>query len=642
MYLNRSWRWASAITFALSVAVGSSNAAAIRPADGAQRSMEKLSRGLVAIRTGEKGAYLSWRLLGTDSPAISFDVYRDGVKINAQPITESTNFVDTDGESTSSYSVRASVGDKLLDATAPVTPEPTLFRDIRLEPPAPIELPDGRQPVFRPSDASVGDLDGDGDYELVLQWEGTSLGGYTIRNRFTSPTILEGLELDGTSLWRINLGINVRTGYHYTPFMVYDLDGDGTAEIVVQTSDGTVDGTGKILGDGMKDWRDTGGNVLRAPEQLTVFDGKTGATRATVKYEPTRGRVSSWGDNNGNRSERHLACIAYLDGQYPSVIMARGYYHGRTEIGPGRTAIAAWSFRDGKLALKWKFDTLGRDDLNDYIGQGSHSIAAGDVDGDSKDEILYGAMAIDHDGTALYTTQLGHGDAHHFSDHDPSRPGLEFYMPHEGARPGGSPGVSFRDAGTGKILWSLPVKIRCDVGRAGCADVWAGSPGAESWMSGGESVWGAGGDKKLYSSKGEIVGPAPATSANFFIWWDGDLTREILNSNWIAKYDPKAAGAMRRLLTAEGCTSINGTKATPVLSADLHGDWREEVIWAREDGRALRLFTTVIPTSHRLPTLMHDPVYRLSVAWQNVAYNQPPHPGYTLETLAKRWAARSN
>lgn len=189
---------------------------------------------------------------------------------------------------------------------------------------------------------------------------------------------------------------------------------------------------------------------------------------------------------------------------------------------------------------------------------------------------------------------------------------------------------------TGEILWSVPVNAKADIGRGACADIYAGSPGAEAWASGDERHWRPEHSKKLFSCKGKVIGPAPATPPNFFVWWDGDLTREILNKNWIAKYDPKPKGAMRRILTAKGYTSVNGTKATPVLSADLMGDWREEVIWCREDGKALRLYTTTISTSHRITTLMHDPIYRLSVAWQNVVYNQPPHPGHTLADLEKQ------
>ena len=601
------------------------------PAVAAQaRKMERLSRGLAAIYTGSDGVYLSWRLLATDAETIAFDVYRDGKKVNHQPITDSTNYLDTKGSLKFKYMIQPVVGDRQLERSKEIVPQNGQYVHVPLSPPSPFTLPDKQSPTYKPGDASVGDLDGDGEYELVLKWEGIAKD--VSRHGYTSPVILEALEMDGTSLWRINLGINVRAGAHYTQVIVYDLNGDGTAEVACRTSDGTVDGKGSILGDGKIDYRDNNGRVLKAPERLTVFHGKTGEAIDSVPYEPSRGKVSSWGDNYGNRCERHLACVAYLDGKRPGIVLGRGYYRAN----PGRTALAAWELREGKLKKLWKFDTWQKKELSGYIGQGTHSIACGDVDGDGKDEILYGAMAVDHDGKPLYTTNFEHGDAHHFGDLDPSRPGLEFFMPHEKAKPDGIPGMSFRDARTGEILWTVPVKAKADIGRGACADIWADSPGAEAWTSGDERCYAPQYAKKLFSCKGKVIGPAPATPPNFFVWWDGDSTREILNKNWIAKYDPKAEGALLRLLTAEGCTSVNGTKANPVLSCDLHGDWREEVIWATKDGKALRIYTTTIPTKHRHVTLMHDPIYRLSVAWQNVVYNQPPHLGYDLGTKLRQ------
>lgn len=581
--------------------------------------MERLDRGVVAVAVEGDGVHVGWRLLGTDPAKIAFDVLRDGKKVNAAPITDTTHFIDRQGRPAARYQVRAKLGGKALSTSQMTEVWAQQYLDIPLSPPAPFMLPDGQQPAYTPGDASVGDLDGDGSYELVLKWVGRESDNS--QQGFTSPTILEALELDGTSLWRINLGINVRAGAHYTQFIVYDLDGDGSAEVACLTSDGSMDGVGNILGQADVDHRDTDGRTLAAPERLTLFNGKTGAAMAMVPFEPARGNIRVWGDDYGNRSERHLACVAYLDGRRPSLVLARGYYTGRPNMGPGRTALVSWDWRNGHLTKRWTFDTLGNDEYAGYIGQGTHSIAAGDIDGDGRDEILYGSMAVDDNGRGLYTTGMGHGDAHHLSDFDPTRPGLEFFMPHEEAAPGKIPGMSLRDARTGKLLWGIPVDQRRDVGRGACADIFAGSPGAEAW----------GVDQYLYSCKGEVVGPAPGSPPNFLVWWDGDPVRELLNKNWIAKYNPEAKNAMDRLLTAEGCTSINGTKATPVLSADLLGDWREEVIWRRADDRALRLYTTTCPTPHRMITLMHDPVYRLSVAWQNVAYNQPPHPGFYLE-----------
>lgn len=570
------------------------------------REYEKLGRGTVAIHNVHSGGnYISWRLLRDDSREIGFDVYRDGKKINIESITKTSDYLDLEGKIDSVYEVVAA--NDMISGSG-VSPWSQQYLEIALSAPEPFEL-SGRKYSYRPNDASVADLDGDGEYEIVLKWE--ALSRDNSQSGITSPTYLEGLKFSGESLWRIKLGINIRSGAHYTQFVAYDLDGDGKAEVACKTADGTYDGLGNKIGTD-KDYRNSSGYILDSPEYLTVFRGRDGKALDTVAYIPPRGDIRIWGDNYGNRVDRFLAGAGWLSGDRPALIMARGYYYGKT--GPGRTAIATWNYINGKLVPLWQFDTLeGR--LEGYIGQGCHAMFIGDVDNDGYDEIIYGSCAIDHDGKAMYSTRFGHGDAGHLGDLDPDRAGLEFFMPHEDATAGKIPGVSFRDAATGKILWSLPVDSRRDIGRGVAGDIFADSPGAECWSSF---------DGNLYSCKGEIVGPAPR-SCNFLIWWDGDTTRELLDGNWIGKYTPGTSGNITRLLTAEECTSNNGSKATPSISADLFGDWREEVIWPSKDGKALRVYTTVIPAKSRNITLMHDPLYRMAIAWQNSAYNQPPH-----------------
>ena len=435
----------------------------------------------------------------------------------------------------------------------------------------------------------------------------------------TDPPILEAYKLDGTLLWRINLGRNIREGAHYTQFMVYDLDGDGKAEVACKTADGTVDGQGVTIGDAEADWVNADGKILDGPEFFTIFDGLTGAALATADYVPPRGDVGAWGgiggngnnDRNGNRVDRLLACVAYLDGVRPSVVMCRGYY--------GRSVLAAWDWREGKLTSRWVFDSA-QPGWEKYSGQGNHNLTVADVDADGKDEIVYGSMCVDDDGTGLYSTDLRHGDAMHVSDLDPGRPGLEVWGIHENEVPipgyEDGFGAALFDARTGEILWGKDAGR--DVGRGVAADIDPRYPGAECW----------GGSGGLRTIKGEDIGPRPK-SQNFLVWWDGDLLRETLNGTRIAKWDWDQ-GTEVALLTAEGCSSNNGSKSTPALSADLLGDWREEVLWRSQDNQELRLYTTTIPTSHRFRTLMHDPQYRLSIAWQNVAYNQPPHVGFFL------------
>ncbi|WP_339304443.1 rhamnogalacturonan lyase [Paenibacillus sp. FSL R5-0519] len=566
------------------------------------RQMEYLDRGVVAVKTGT-GVFVSWRLLGTEGSNVSFNVYRDGTKVNATPITNSTNLQDASGTSSSKYTVRAVVSGTEQAASAAANVWGNNYLSVPLSVPAGGTTPDGVAYTYSANDASAGDLDGDGEYELIVKWDPSNSKDNS-QSGYTGEVFIDAYKLNGTRLWRIGLGKNIRAGAHYTQFMVYDLDGDGKAEVAMKTADGTKDGTGVVIGDASKDYRNSSGYVLSGPEFLTVFNGQTGKALSTVNYEPARGNVSDWGDNYGNRVDRFLAAIAYLDGERPSLVMARGYYT--------RTVLVAYNWRNGQLTKQWTFDsnTSGN---SGYAGQGNHNLSVADVDGDGKDEIVYGAMAVDDNGKGLYTTGLHHGDAMHLSDLDPDRPGLEVFQVHETPS---NAGVEFRDAGTGQLIWG--VKTTKDIGRGMAADIDPRYKGAEVWADG-----------SLYTAKGQKLGTTLPSSTNFGIWWDGDLLRELLDSNRIDKWNYTNSTTMN-LLTASGVSSNNGTKSTPNLQADLFGDWREEVVWRTNDSSALRIYTTTAVTDKRIYTLMHDPVYRLGVAWQNVAYNQPPHTGFYL------------
>nr|WP_186327967.1 rhamnogalacturonan lyase [Paenibacillus xylanexedens] len=564
--------------------------------------MEFLDRGVVAVKTGT-GVFVSWRLLGTEGSNVSFNVYRDGTKVNASPITNSTNLQDASGTSSSKYTVRAVVSGTEQAASAAASVWGNNYLSVPLSVPAGGTTPDGVAYTYSANDASAGDLDGDGEYELIVKWDPSNAKDNS-QSGYTGEVFIDAYKLNGTRLWRISLGKNIRAGAHYTQFMVYDLDGDGKAEVAMKTADGTKDGTGVVIGDASKDYRNSSGYVLSGPEFLTVFNGQTGKALSTVNYEPARGNVSDWGDNYGNRVDRFLAAIAYLDGERPSLVMARGYYT--------RSVLVAYNWRNGQLTKQWTFDsnTSGN---SGYAGQGNHNLSVADVDGDGKDEIVYGAMAVDDNGKGLYTTGLHHGDAMHLSDLDPDRPGLEVFQVHETPS---NAGVEFRDAGTGQLIWG--VKTTKDIGRGMAADIDPRYKGAEVWADG-----------SLYTAKGQKLGTTLPSSTNFGIWWDGDLLRELLDSNRIDKWN-YANSTTVNLLTASGVSSNNGTKSTPNLQADLFGDWREEVVWRTNDSSALRIYTTTAVTDKRIYTLMHDPVYRLGVAWQNVAYNQPPHTGFYL------------
>ena len=574
------------------------------------RQMENLGRGVVVVDMPDGDTFIGWRLLATDPEDITFNVYRathgDTVRLNADPVGERTMLVAkaSDPGVTSAYTVRP-----VIDGVE--GPPSACYEHAAASTPRPyISIPLHRLPGARPNDASVGDLDGDGQYEIVLHMAGR--GRDNSRPGVTEPPILDAYRLDGTMLWRIDLGINIREGAHYTQFMVYDLDGDGRAEVACKTADGSTDGVGNVIGDPDADHRAENGYILTGPEYLTVFDGLTGAALATTDYIPPRGNVADWGDDYGNRVDRFLACIAYLDGSRPSLVMCRGYCT--------RTVLAAWNWRDGELSHVWTFDSDDGAPGNEaYAGQGNHGLSVGDVDGDGRDEVVYGACVVDDDGTGLYSTGLGHGDAMHLSDLDPRRPGLEVFDIHE--KPSHEHGIEFRDAGTGEIVWSRPA---ADVGRGMAMDLDPRHVGYECWASGR-------GLDGIYSAAGVLISDTKPRSCNMGIWWDGDTLRELLDHTTIDKWN-WLDGSETTLLAASdyGCVSNNGSKGNPCLVADILGDWREEVIWRTEDNSELRVFTSTAPTDHRFYTLMHDPVYRLSVAWQNVSYNQPTQTGYYM------------
>lgn len=568
------------------------------------RQMENIGRGLVAVKN-DMGVFVSWRWLGSESNDVKYNLYRDGKRVNALPLNV-TNFTDTNGKGDSTYQVSAIIDGVEQEKCEAVQ----VWSDGGLT----IELVDrpiayyangmvNKTAAYTPNDMSIGDLDGDGEYELILKWDPANSKDNS-QEGITSPVIFDAYKLDGTRLWRINLGENIRSGAHYTQFMVYDLNGDGKSEFVCKTADGTIDGAGNVVGDKNAMWRNSGGYILDGPEYLTVFDGATGTIIDTVEYEVGRGDVASWGDSYGNRVDRFLACIAYLNGTTPSVVMCRGYYT--------RATLVAYNLVDGKLQKVWTFDS----DVagGEAAGQGNHSVAVADVDMDGKDEIVYGGAVIDDDGTLLHSTGLGHGDAQHTGDLIPDRPGLEIFSVHENGA--AAFGMEMRDARTGDILWGS--YEGSDIGRGVSADIDPRYPGNESWAAG-----------KLVSSTGKIISKNFSISTNFRIYWDGDLGEEVQDGNhvddWIGEKNMTTL-----LMTNKGYVSCNGSKSTPGLTCDLIGDWREETILFTSDASKMTIFTTTIPTDYKIYTLMHDLQYRTYVATQNVAYNQPAHTGYYL------------
>ncbi|MGB8295131.1 MAG: rhamnogalacturonan lyase, partial [Polyangia bacterium] len=611
----------------------------IAGAASAQRYMEELDRGLVAVKSGS-GYFLSWRLFGTDpqDTTFGFNVYRGTTKLNATVITDSTNYQDTAG-GTGTYTVKAVTNGVEGETSAPAIVIDNAYLNIPITPPPNGTNAGGQSYSYSANDASIGDLDGDGQYELVLKWDPSDAKDNEMSG-YTGTCILDGYKLDGTKMWRIDLGKNIRAGAHYTQFLVYDFDGDGMAEVAMKTAPGTKDGTGNFLKTGDAAGADntasyistsgaTTGKITSGPEWYTVFAGKTGAELATINYQPGRGAVGVWGAIQGiaspagdlgwgddtvcNFVDRHLASVAYLDGERPSLIPCRGYYW--------RTSLWALDWRDGKLTQRWLFDTAavkgatGKDgkllqSSQGYESQGSHSLRQGDVDGDGFDEIVYGSMNVDHDGQGLCSTGLRHGDALHMTDIDPNRPGLEIWMVDEQTSENGGISTHYEDAKDCSIIWEQ--KGTGDNGRGCTGPLIAGTTGWQMWS-------GAGG---LYDASFKTVGSVPG-SDNFTIWWGAELNRFLENGTSITPYGTGGGTG----LNASGCTSNNGSKSDPALTADIFGDWREEVVYRTTGNDALRIYTTTTPTTHRLYTLMHDPIYRMSVATENVAYNQPPEPG---------------
>jgi len=632
---------------------------------------ERLDRGVVAVRQDDNHVIVSWRTLRTDKKGEPFDIYRDGKKLNDKPLTQGgTFFVDQlPAGQQANYEIKGGGinGSFLLKADAPQG-----YIPLKLDKPDGGNTPEGRPYTYIANDASVADVDGDGQYEIILKWDPSNSRDNS-HDGFTGPTLFDCYRMTGERLWRINLGRNIRSGAHYVPFIAYDLDGDGRAELIVKTADGPVDGKGKVIGDPEADYRfgakeafahplDTAtlnrerrdmqrfaemqrqweangqrpdrqgvngqrpnrqrfggqrrrsmannrpakeGRILDGPEYITVFNGLTGEAMDTKPYVPERGDLSAWGDEKANRSERYLAAVGYFDGAHASAVFCRGYYT--------RTVLAAWDWDGQELKTRWVFDT-NTPAWREYAGQGNHNLRVADVDGDGCDEITYGSMAVDHDGRGLYNTGMGHGDAIHLTAFDPATDHLQVWDCHENKRDGSD----FRDARTGKVIFKIPSSE--DVGRAMAADIDPSNPGVEMWRSDSHGV---------RNIKGDVVFRDVRVSVNFGIWWDGDLLRELLDHETVTKYNwqKHAVDVMQRF---DGCQFNNGSKSNPCLSGDILGDWREEVITRDRASEELRIYVTTIPTDHRIDCLMQDIPYRLSVATENVGYNQPPETGFYL------------
>lgn len=546
------------------------------------------------------------------------------VKLNKEPIDRTSDFLDRTVDYTvdNRWTLKATTGE-VATWTRLKGEKRNPYLSIPVCKPEDGEIA-GESFTYTANDCSVGDLDGDGEYEIILKWSPSNSKRPPQRG-FTGNTYLDAYKMDGRRLWRIDLGPNVRSGAATTNFLVFDFDGDGCAEICCKTGDGTVDGLGHRIGDAQADWRTwdkkspTYGKIVNGPEYLTVFEGRTGKELDSKEYIPTRYPLDGWGgvggncgnDNTGGRSDRFTAGVAFLDGKTPSPIMVRGWY--------GRTVVAAWTFTNGALKHTWTFDSAAPG-WEAYSGMGNHSVTVADFDGDGCDEICVGAMTVDHDGKGLFTTGLRHGDALHAGRFIPSRQGMQVFGVHENEGDNEivkrTPAVAMFDGATGEIIWQDG--LGQDAGRGVAADIDPRYDGAECWCN-------IGGLRR--GDTGEIISNRKPDSCNFTIYWDADPLAELLDHVSISKWNWNAEST-DLLLKAEGVVSNNGTKGNPCLSGDILGDWREEVIWPSEDQTELRIYSTTIPAVDRRATWMNDRQYRLAIAWQNVAYNQPPHPSF--------------
>ncbi len=582
-----------------------------------QRRAENLDRGLVAV-SSETYGFISWRWLGTESADTLYNLYKNGEKLNAEPLN-ATSYIDYAATPGDKYTVTSVYNGAESEPSKEAALLDKSYIEIPLKTPegGTVTLSDGTEEAYtyNANDATTADLDGDGEYEIIIKWDPSNSRDSSHLGA-TGNTLFDAYKLDGTFMWRIDLGINIRSGAHDTQMLAADFDGDGKGELAMRTADGTVAGDGAIIGDASKDWRDANGKNLTGPLYITVFDGETGAAEDTVDYIPqSQGAygdnawdIKDWGDDWGNRSERYNAAVVYLDGVNPSMLFARGYYD--------RTVLATFSMKDGKIVSDWLFDTFTMgEEGNKYKAKGNHAVSIADVDYDGCDEIIYGSETFDSDGSVMYVNEtLGHGDAQHVGDFLPSRPGLEIFTVHEH----GANGQELKDARTGEFIWYSPFGSM-DVGRGACDDIDPRYPGAESWSSMG----------MLVAADGTLITDRYSIPANFLSWWDGDLGREILDGITISKWNPFTSRA-ETIFSADGCHSNNAAKSNPSLTADLLGDWREEAVYPALDNSALRIYTTTTPTSYRIPALMHDTQYRAAVAEQNVGYNQPAHVSYNL------------
>ncbi len=634
------------------------------------RVMEYLDRGLVAIpksytEDGSSGMYLSWRLAGTeDLASTTFDVYKNGALIASG--INATNYVDTtnaNGSDTSAVYHVVKNGESIKNTDLPAnsvvvngevktltmnygneshsSSEPNSYGyfDIPVEVPASVTDSKAGTYTYSANDMSVADVDNDGQYEIIVKWDPSNSQDNSVSG-YTGNVLFSCYELDGTMLWSqpINLGCNIRAGAHYTQFIAYDLNADGYAELVMKTAPGSTDGNGDYVSaagntstitstDNTADYRSTSGSskgsVLGGtPEYLTVFSGQTGEALYTMDYEPGYNVTSSWGDSYGNRGNRFLAAVGYFGNTdssgnlLPSVVMCRGYYT--------KAYVVAYDW-DGSSLTQRFYNKSTSSGSSSLYGQGNHNLSVTDADNDGYDEIVYGSAVLDHDGTVLTRTGLGHGDALHVNDFN-NDGNIEVFQVHEESTGYASYGGDLWYAKSGVHVFGIAASS--DVGRGVMGNV------DDSYAASNSNALALGwttANYNSYGTAGDVISSSRPSSVNSLAYWDGDLGREVLDGANLTKFDASSSSSTKFYFGSNyymDLTSNNSTKSNLGLTADILGDWREEMISGYGD--VIRVYISSLYTDYKLTTLMHDGQYRNNVATENVAYNQPPHTSYYI------------
>lgn len=554
---------------------------------------ELLNRGIVAIAADQGQVHVSWRLLKSDPSAVKFHVYReaaggDAVRLTAEPLAKTTDFRNT---APPRGSLRYFVRPVVDGAEQSPSEAAAITAGKGAKPYLSIRLDEG----VKVQKVGIADLDGDGSLDLVIKQPGDNIDPYELYWKPSPDTYkLEAYSLSGKRLWQYDLGWAIERGIWYSPYVVYDLDGDGKAEVAVKTGEG--------------DPRDADGRVQSGPEYCTILDGATGREITRVSW-PAREEFPSY-----NYASRNQMAVAYLDGQTPSLLVLRGTYN--------RMIVVAYRYHGQKLEEQWRWDNreAGGDAAARKLwwGQGAHWTQAADVDGDGKDEVILGSVVLDDDGRPLWSVELGHPDHLYIGDLDPSLPGLEMYYGIETRQ--AKNGMCMVEAATGKILWGYDGPTRHVHSYGMCSDIDPRYPGAECYSADTDQekkfAW-----AKLWSSKGEVI--SEENLGGFgprVVYWDADHQRELILGRSIRDY-----GGPELSPRLEG---------SYVATVDLIGDWREEIIMSLPG--ELRIYVTSIPAQDRRNCLLQDPIYRLNVVMGAMGYYQCPMLSYDIASTPAR------